>query len=64
VKRRIGDANHHFKRGERTFNATELSAKIFCYLKERAEKATGLNVKDVVITVPAWFNDAQRQATL
>jgi molecular chaperone DnaK len=64
VKRRIGDANHHFKLGERTFNATELSAKILCYLKEQAEKATGLNVEDVVITVPAWFNDAQRQATL
>ena len=41
----------------------ELSAKVLTAVRERAEKALGQSVRDVVITVPAYFDDAQRQAT-
>lgn len=42
----------------------EVSADILKYLKREAELATGQPVSDVVITVPAYFDDAQRRATL
>jgi molecular chaperone HscA len=45
------------------YTPTELSSLILRELKLRAEKALGTEVKKVVITVPAYFNDAQRQAT-
>ncbi len=41
----------------------EVSARILSSLKERAEKALGDELKGAVITVPAYFNDAQRQST-
>ncbi len=41
----------------------EISAKILAYLKRAAEEFLGEEVTDAVITVPAYFNDAQRQAT-
>ena len=41
----------------------EISAKILAYLKKAAEEFLGEEVTDAVITVPAYFNDAQRQAT-
>ncbi len=41
----------------------EISAKILSYLKKAAEEYLGETVTDAVITVPAYFNDAQRQAT-
>lgn len=41
----------------------EISAKILAYLKKAAEEYLGEEVTDAVITVPAYFNDAQRQAT-
>lgn len=41
----------------------EISAQILRKIKESAEKYLGEDVKDAVITVPAYFNDAQRQAT-
>jgi molecular chaperone DnaK len=49
--------------GERTFTPPEISAFILRQLKENAEAHFGEPVKKVVITVPAYFNDAQRQAT-
>jgi molecular chaperone DnaK len=51
------------KLGERTFTPPEISAAILRQLKENAEIALGESVRDAVITVPAYFNDAQRQAT-
>src|SRR5436309_3251438 len=42
----------------------EISAMILCKLKESAESYLGQRVSKAVITVPAYFNDAQRQATL
>jgi molecular chaperone DnaK len=45
------------------FSAPEISAKILQKLKRAAENYLGEEVKEAVITVPAYFNDAQRQAT-
>lgn len=49
--------------GDRTFTPPEISAMILRQLKRNAEAALGGEVKYAVITVPAYFNDAQRQAT-
>ena len=46
-----------------TFTPQEVSARILQALKLRAEEVLGEEVTDAVITVPAYFNDAQRQAT-
>ncbi len=51
------------KLGHRTFTAPEISAAILRQLKDNAEAALGVPVTEAVITVPAYFNDAQRQAT-
>jgi len=45
------------------FSAPEISAQILLKLKRAAENYLGEKVTDAVITVPAYFNDAQRQAT-
>jgi len=45
------------------FTPQEISAKVLAYMKSYAEKAIGHRVDKAVITVPAYFNDAQRQAT-
>ncbi|NOY83528.1 MAG: Fe-S protein assembly chaperone HscA [Nitrospirae bacterium] len=49
--------------GAKTYSPPEISAFILRGLKKRAEKALNGPVKQAVITVPAYFNDAQRQAT-
>jgi Fe-S protein assembly chaperone HscA len=49
--------------GGRTFSPPEISAAVLRQLKENAEDALGETVSEAVITVPAYFNDAQRQAT-
>jgi Fe-S protein assembly chaperone HscA len=51
------------KLGEKTFTPPEISAFILRQLKTNAEAALGEPVTKAVITVPAYFNDAQRQAT-
>ena len=52
-----------FQIGKRTLTPPQISAEILRALKVRAERATGEPVDRVVITVPAYFNDGQRQAT-
>jgi molecular chaperone DnaK len=49
--------------GDRTFTPPEISAMVLRQLKKNAEHYFGVPVDKAVITVPAYFNDAQRQAT-
>ncbi len=51
------------KAGDKEFTPPEISAKVLRSLKEAAESYLGHKVNKAVITVPAYFNDAQRQAT-
>ena len=53
----------NYKSEEKTFSPTEISSMILSYMKSTAEAYLGKTVTDAVITVPAYFNDAQRQAT-
>jgi molecular chaperone DnaK len=52
-----------FQMGDRQFTPPEISAFVLRELKERASNFFGEEVSQAVITVPAYFNDAQRQAT-
>lgn len=52
-----------FKGGEKTFSPEEISSMVLIKMKESAENFLGSSVKDAVVTVPAYFNDSQRQAT-
>lgn len=52
-----------FKGEIKTFSAEEISAMVLMKMKETAESFIGETVKNAVITVPAYFNDSQRQAT-
>lgn len=52
-----------FKVGEKSYTPMEVGALVLKELKSLAERQTGQRVEKAVITVPAYFNDAQRQAT-
>jgi L1 cell adhesion molecule like protein len=52
-----------YKGEQKTFSAEEVSSMVLTKMKETAEAFTGKDIKDVVVTVPAYFNDSQRQAT-
>ncbi len=62
IKRKIG-TNEKVTVNGKSYNAEQISAMILQYLKEYAENFLGQEIKKAVITVPAYFNDAQRQAT-
>ncbi|MFA5236113.1 MAG: molecular chaperone DnaK [Bacilli bacterium] len=64
IKRLMGtDKKIHISILNKDFTPQEISAKILTYMKKYAEASIGQPVKKAVITVPAYFNDAQRQAT-
>ena len=52
-----------YKTEERSFTPEEVSAMVLTKMKETAEAYLGSEVRDAVVTVPAYFNDSQRQAT-
>ena len=63
VKRRMGsDQVWHLPHGD--VRPEEASAEILRFLRDGAARATGADVRDVVITVPAYFDESQRRATL
>jgi molecular chaperone HscC len=61
-KRYMG-SNRSFSLGTKTFRAEELSALVLGALKADAEVFLGQPINEAIITVPAYFNDAQRKAT-
>jgi len=64
AKRKMGTAEKfHIGCTNKDYTPQEISAKVLAYMKDYAEKSIGQPVKKAVITVPAYFNDAQRQAT-
>lgn len=62
IKRHMGEKYEVDIDGKK-YTPEEISAKILAYIKNFAEKKIGHKVNKAVITVPAYFNDAQRQAT-
>lgn len=62
VKRRMGDQKEFYV-GDKSYTSEEISAFILKRLKEDAEISLGGTVSHAVITVPAYFDDAQRKAT-
>ncbi len=63
VKRHIGDNDWHVDIDDKSYTPQEISARTLQKLKRDAESYLGEDVTDAVITVPAYFEDAQRQAT-
>ncbi len=63
-KPHMGSASYRLHFGERDYDATELSSLVLKRLKEDAETALGRPVDRAVITVPAYFADPQRKATI
>src|SRR6201994_1235585 len=63
VKRHMGDPSWKVDIDGKSYNAQEISARVLQKLKRDAESYLGEDVTDAVVTVPAYFNDAQRQAT-
>ncbi len=64
VKRHMGDPNYSFSYRGKKYSPEQLSSFILAKLKHDAELRLGTRVEQAVITVPAYFNDAQRRATL
>src|ERR671933_1185054 len=63
VKRHMGDSSWKVDIDGKSYNPQEISARVLQKLKRDAESYLGETITDAVITVPAYFNDAERQAT-
>jgi molecular chaperone DnaK len=62
IKRKMG-TSEKVELGGKQYSPEEISAKILSYIKGYAEAKVGHSITKAVITVPAYFNDAQRNAT-
>jgi molecular chaperone DnaK len=63
-KRHMGESNFELEFGGRSFNPIQLSALVLMRLKAVAERHLGESVTHAVITVPAYFNNIEREATI
>lgn len=63
IKRHMGEEGYKVNVEGKDYTPQEISAMILQYIKDYAEKYLGEEVMQAVITVPAYFNDSQRQAT-
>lgn len=63
IKRHMGEEGYKVNVEGKEYTPQEISAMILQYIKDYAEKYLGEEVTQAVITVPAYFNDSQRQAT-
>ncbi|MFT3901230.1 MAG: molecular chaperone DnaK [Gordonia sp. (in: high G+C Gram-positive bacteria)] len=63
VKRHMGEGDWSVEIDDKKYTPQEISARTLMKLKRDAEAYLGEDVSDAVITVPAYFNDSQRQAT-
>ena len=63
IKRHMGEVNYKVNIDGKSYTPPEISAMVLQKLKADAEKYLGEKVTQAVITVPAYFNDSQRQAT-
>ncbi|KRK65710.1 molecular chaperone DnaK [Companilactobacillus tucceti DSM 20183] len=63
IKRHIGEAGYKVTVAGKSYTPQEISAMILQHIKKFSEEYLGEEVTDAVITVPAYFNDSQRQAT-
>ncbi|WP_279103834.1 Hsp70 family protein, partial [Gordonia bronchialis] len=63
VKRHMGEGDWTVAIDDKKYTPQEISARTLMKLKRDAESYLGEDVTDAVITVPAYFNDSQRQAT-
>ncbi|GFK21845.1 molecular chaperone DnaK [Tetragenococcus halophilus] len=63
IKRHIGEDGYKVEANNKTYTPQEISAMILQHIKSFSEDYLGEEVEKAVITVPAYFNDSQRQAT-
>lgn len=64
IKRKMDDPHYRVTLGNKILSAIDVSAKILQALVQAAEQESQCHLHKVVITVPAWFKEVQRQATL